>query len=169
VETKKEYESFFDDIYKISKEVIEVFFDYFGVTGNILYPVSKNNYAFIRLETDNDNLFIRDKAKVLLSLQLIVNTIVKKRLKFEPRIVLDCKDYRLYRTQFLKDYALRKANEVKRTGKIFIFKPLEPYERKIIHITLQDDLNVYTESEGENRYKRLKIIPKKNRKNQDYE
>lgn len=161
VEARKEIDNFFDKIFELSNQMLLTFFDYIGVKGKVLYPVLKDNYSFIRIETDNDFLFVKNQAKILISIQLLLNTMIKKNLNFDPRIVLDCKDYRLHRSNFLREIAISKAEEVKKTGRIFIFKQLEPYERKIIHMTLQDDPDVYTESEGINRYKRLKIIPVK--------
>lgn len=168
VEAKKEIDEFFDNIYELSENILKTFFEYIGVNGKVFYPILKDNYSFIRIETDNDFLFVKNQAKILLSIQLLLNTMIKKSLNFDPRIVLDCKDYRLHRSNFLKEIAITKAEEVKKTKRVFIFKQLEPYERKIIHMTLQDDPDVYTESEGNNRYKRLKIIPVNKNKRKNY-
>jgi len=107
-----------------------------------------------------------------LTLQEIINVVGKKYFGFEPRIILDCKDYRLHRNNFLKSIALKKAEEVKRTRRTFIFYPLDSYERKIIHMTLQDDPEVTTESEGNSKYKRVRILLKssiRNYKNNSYQ
>jgi len=161
VEAKKPLDDFFDDIYKLAEDFFNRYFDFLGINGKVLYPVLKNNYALISIETDNDQLFVIEHAALLKSIQILINSIGRKVLNFDTRIVLDCAEYRLKRSNFLRDIALQKAKEVKKTKRTFIFKPLEPFERKIIHMTLQDDNEIYTESEGDSKIKRLKIIPKK--------
>ncbi|HQM88904.1 MAG TPA: R3H domain-containing nucleic acid-binding protein [Exilispira sp.] len=66
----------------------------------------------------------------------------------------------MHRNNFLKTIALKKAEEVKKTRRSFIFYPLDSYERKVIHTALQNDDEVTTESEGNSRYKRVKILLK---------
>ncbi|MFN3410758.1 MAG: protein jag [Exilispira sp.] len=157
-----EVEDLKDEVYNFAKEFFGKLFDLYGINGNVLEPVVSDNYFLIKIETSNDQLFARNNAQLLLTVQELINIIGKKHFGFEPRIILDCKDYRLHRNNFLKDIAIKKAEEVKRTRRTFIFYPLDSYERKIIHMTLQDDPDVMTESEGNSKYKRVKIILKSN-------
>lgn len=149
-----------DEIYKLANEFFTKVFDLYSISGKISEPELTDNYFLIKIETSNDNLFAKNNAQILLNLQEILNLIGKKYFGFEPRILLDCKNYRSERNKFLRNIALRKAEEVKRTKKTFIFYPLDPYERKIIHMTLQDDPDVTTESEGNSKYKRVRIFLK---------
>ena len=154
-----------DEVYKLVSNFFEKVFDFYSITGKVYEPEISDNYFIVKIETSNDQLFAKNNAYVILTLQELINLVGKKYFGFEPRIVLDCKDYRLHRNNFLKSIASKKAEEVKRTRRTFIFYPLDSYERKIIHMTLQDDPEVVTESEGNSKYKRVKIILKSNYKN----
>lgn len=154
-----------DEVYKISSEFFEKVFEFYSITGKVFEPQINDNYFIVKIETSNDQLFAKNNASILLTLQELLNLVGKKQFGFEPRIILDCKDYRLHRNNFLKSVALKKAEEVKRTRRTFIFYPLDSYERKIIHMTLQNDPDVMTESEGNSKYKRVRIMLKSNNKN----
>ncbi|MCX8058828.1 MAG: Jag N-terminal domain-containing protein [Spirochaetes bacterium] len=160
IENLNNLENLEDKIYNFVQEFFNLYFSFLEINGKVEKPIFENNYAIIKITTNNDNLFLTNQAEVLLSAQKILNTIGKNYIGVEPRIVLDCKDYRKKRSIILEKIALEKAEEVKKFKKVFVFKPLEPYERKIIHMTLQNHPDVYTESEGTNFYKKLKIIPK---------
>ncbi len=160
------------EIKKLAEEFFSKVFDFYSISGKISEPELNDNYFIVKIETSNDQLFAKNNAQILLTLQEIINLVGKKYFGFEPRIVLDCKDYRLHRNNFLRNIALKKAEEVKRTRRTFVFYPLDSYERKIIHITLQDDPDVTTESEGNSKYKRVRIFLKshlKNNKNHNYQ
>ncbi|HPC38515.1 MAG TPA: R3H domain-containing nucleic acid-binding protein [Exilispira sp.] len=154
-----------DEVYKISSEFFEKVFEFYSITGKVFEPQINDNYFIVKIETSNDQLFAKNNASILLTLQELLNLVGKKQFGFEPRIILDCKDYRVHRNNFLKSVALKKAEEVKRTRRTFIFYPLDSYERKIIHMTLQNDPDVMTESEGNSKYKRVRIMLKSNNKN----
>ncbi len=154
-----------DDIKVLAEDFFNRVFDLYSINGKVYDPEYNDNYFIVKIETDNDQFFAKNNAQILLTLQDIINVIGKKYFGFEPRIILDCKDYRLHRNNFLKSIALKKAEEVKRTRRTFVFYPLDSYERKIIHMTLQDDPDVTTESEGNSKYKRVRIILKSNIRN----
>ncbi len=154
-----------DEIKKLADSFFNQVFSLYSIEGKISEPEINDNYFIIKIETSNDQLFAKNNAQLLLTLQELINVVGKKYFGFEPRIILDCKDYRLHRNSFLRNIALKKAEEVKRTRRTFIFYPLDSYERKIIHMTLQDDPDVMTESEGNSKYKRVRILLKSNNRN----
>jgi len=75
------------------------------------------------------------------------------------RIIIDAEGYRKKKINTLKELAKKLAARVKKTGKIFSTSPLSAGERKIIHLTLQKDQEVKTQSVGEGELKRVNIIP----------
>ena len=160
VESPEDQKNFENNVYQMVKDFFNLYFSFLKIDGNIEKPYFENNYLVIKINSSNDNIFLANQAEVLLSAQKLLNMMGKNYLGYEPRIVLDCKDYRKKRNLVLEKIAIEKAEEVKKYKKIFVFKPLEPYERKIIHMVLQNHPEVYTESEGNNFYKKLKIIPK---------
>ena len=78
---------------------------------------------------------------------------------------LDCGNFRESRKKELQELAIEMANQVKETGKTRTIAALNPAERRIVHVTLQDDKSIRSSSVGEGLYKKIRIfIPGKGRK-----
>ena len=76
------------------------------------------------------------------------------------RIVLDIENYRSKREESLKALAKRTADKVAKTKRYYKFEPMDPAERRIIHLALQDDERVTTLSKGEEPHRYLMVFPK---------
>ena len=77
------------------------------------------------------------------------------------RVAIDTENYRKKREETLIKLAKRIAGKVARTGKKVVLEPMNPYERRILHATLQSDPKVETISEGEEPYRRVVIRKKR--------
>ena len=77
------------------------------------------------------------------------------------RVIIDVEDYRDRRIETLTRLANRLADKVKRTGERVALEPMNPHERKIIHMALQGDRRVTTLSEGDDPYRHVVIELKK--------
>ena len=73
------------------------------------------------------------------------------------RVVVDAENYRAKREKTSELLAIRLANKVVKTGKSVKLEPMNPYERKVIHATLQNHPYVTTKSEGQDPYRRVII------------
>jgi spoIIIJ-associated protein len=72
---------------------------------------------------------------------------------------VDCDNFHEIREERLRSLAQRVAEEVRRQGKPRILEPMNPSDRRIIHVTLADDPGVATESEGDGYFKRIMVRP----------
>jgi len=122
---------------------------------------------YVEISSDNAGLIIGKRGKTLEALQLLVNVIVNKDRKEWKKVVLDIAKYRDKRENTLRELALKIAEKVKKTGKSQLLEPMNPFERRIIHITLQNDPLVDTRSEGVGVLKKVRIYPKKNIKRKE--
>jgi spoIIIJ-associated protein len=113
------------------------------------------------IEGDRTGLLIGRKGKTLDALQFIVNKIVKKALDRKISIVVDSENYRRKREEVLTQMALRMGDKAKRIKKPVTTSPLNPHERRIIHLALKEDGRLDTKSRGEGLLKRVVIIPKR--------
>lgn len=86
--------------------------------------------------------------RVLDALQLVISSIVSKRLGFHFPIVVDIEGYKNRRKQKIQTIARSAASRAKRSGKVRL-KPMNAYERRLVHLALIDDADVTTHSEGE--------------------
>jgi spoIIIJ-associated protein len=115
----------------------------------------------LNIEGDKSGLLIGRKGKTLDALQFIVNKIVNKALDKKVRVVVDSENYRQRRKESLTQMALRMGDKAKRIGKPVTTNPLNPRERRIVHLTLKEDVNLDTKSKGEGLLKKVVIIPKR--------
>ncbi|MBW8878841.1 MAG: hypothetical protein JF614_28125 [Acidobacteria bacterium] len=72
---------------------------------------------------------------------------------------VDCDNFHEIREERLRSLAQKVAEEVRRQGKPRILEPMNPGDRRIIHVTLADDPGVVTESEGDGYFKRVMVRP----------
>jgi spoIIIJ-associated protein len=121
----------------------------------------KEGSLYLEVKGDQGGILIGKHGRTLESLQMLVNRMVNKRLKYSIRVILDVDDYRKRRADSMAQMALRLGNEAKRTGRSQVAGLLNAYDRRIIHLTLKEDPLLKTESIGEGELKRVKIIPLK--------
>lgn len=72
---------------------------------------------------------------------------------------VDCENFHEIREERLRSLAQRVADEVRRKGRPRVLEPMNPADRRIIHVTLADDPGVVTESEGDGYFKRIMVRP----------
>lgn len=121
-----------------------------------------NNTIKINLSGSDMGILIGYRGETLDSLQYLISLIVNKNHDMEyKRVILDTENYRHKREETLKRLARRVSEKVKRTGRTVKFEPMNPYERRIIHSTLQDDFYVNTYSEGQEPFRRVVVSLKK--------
>ncbi|MCL2496554.1 MAG: KH domain-containing protein, partial [Clostridiales bacterium] len=97
------------------------------------------------------------RGETLNSLQYLTNLAVNREYKEHVRLVLDVEGYRAGREETLVALAKRMAEKAVRSGRRVELEPMNPHERRIVHITLQDDKRVDTASQGEEPFRRVVI------------
>ncbi len=117
----------------------------------------------INMEGNNMGILIGKRGQTLDSLQYLTNRVANKMQSGYVRVKLDTEDYRRRRKETLENLAKNIASKVKRTRRTVSLEPMNPYERRIIHSTLQGDPAVATHSEGEEPYRRVVVTLVRNR------
>lgn len=106
-------------------------------------------------------VLIGRRGDTLDALQYLTGLAVNKGREDYKKIMLDAENYREKRERTLEKLAKRLANTVAKTGKPITLEPMNPYERRILHATLQNHPRVETVSEGEEPYRRVVIRRKR--------
>ena len=106
-------------------------------------------------------VLIGKRGQTLDSLQHLVSLVINKNSEEYIRVKLDTENYRERRKETLEMLAKNIAYKVKRTRRPVALEPMNPYERRIIHSALQDDKYVYTKSEGEEPFRHVVVLMKK--------
>lgn len=114
---------------------------------------------YLEMSSTHAGHIIGRKGKTLESLQFLVNLMVEKFLKEPPKILLDIEKYRSRREDQITSMAVKSADQVVKSGRSKLLNPLNPYERRLVHVALQEREDVTTESQGNGVYKRVRIMP----------
>lgn len=117
----------------------------------------------LNLSGPDAGLLIGKQGQTLEALQFILARIAHRRLRERLQIQLDVEGYGERRRQQLEQVALRLAEQVKATGEPVTLDPMNPAERRIVHLVLQRDNGVRTESLGDGPLRRLVIFPNERR------
>ncbi|HEY7497223.1 MAG TPA: R3H domain-containing nucleic acid-binding protein [Vicinamibacterales bacterium] len=94
-------------------------------------------------------VLLRRRAETLDALQHIVNTAFRRQLKDDRTFVLDCLDYRKGKDAELKQMARFVMEKAKTTGTPQEIGPLNPYARRLVHLTVAEDALMTSESIGD--------------------
>ncbi|MBR3598649.1 MAG: protein jag [Lachnospiraceae bacterium] len=116
----------------------------------------------IDVEGPDMGILIGKRGQTLDALQYLISLFVNKKSESYIRVKLDTENYRQRRKDTLENLARNIAFKVKRTRRSFTLEPMNPYERRIIHSSLQNDKYVATRSEGEEPYRKVVVYLKKN-------
>ncbi len=122
-----------------------------------IQTIEETDKLYVEIISDSAGIIIGKRGKTLEALQLITNIIVNKDKEKWIKVILDIENYRDKRENTLTDLAVKVAGKVKKTGKFQILEPMNPFERRIIHMALQDDPRIFTKSEGAGNLKKVKI------------
>ena len=108
---------------------------------------------------DNTALFIGQKGETIDALQYLVNAGINKNRASRARIVLDAEGYRQRRVEALQGMAHRTARKAMREDRTVELPPMNPAERRVVHLFLRDNPGVTTESEGTGDSRRVRVAP----------
>lgn len=111
--------------------------------------MSSDGNIHLTIKTPNPGLLIGRRGMTLNSIQYLVNCVANRTSLVKRRIIIDTEQYRERREESLVTLARRLASKVKATGQEVIVEPMNPQDRRVIHMTLQNDSEVATFSRGE--------------------
>jgi len=125
---------------------------------NLTYNINeKDRDICVNIDGDNTGYLIGYRGEVLNSLQTILTNIASKDLNCKVKILLNIGGYREKREKDLENLAMKIAGSVIKSRKNITLEPMSAYERKIIHLKLQDNDKVKTFSKGEEPHRRLVV------------
>ena len=121
----------------------------------------KENIVNINIIGEDMGILIGKRGQTLDSLQYLVSLVINKECEKFNRVKLDTENYRERRKATLENLARNISLKVKRIKKPVALEPMNPYERRIIHSALQNDKFCTTKSEGDEPYRHVVVMLKK--------
>lgn len=107
------------------------------------------DHVRVNLTGDGADVLVRRKAEALDALQVIVNTVFGREVRGERHYVVDAVDYRKGKDNELRQMARLLMEKVRSTGALQELGPLNPYARRIVHLTVAEDDALSSESTGD--------------------
>ena len=112
----------------------------------------------LRIDSEYSSILIGKKGKNLDALQLLINIYAGRQGREDLRIILDSENYRIRREESLVRLAYTVADKVRESRGSILLEPMNPFDRRLIHTTLNDIADVETKSEGEGLYKQVRVF-----------
>lgn len=119
----------------------------------------QNERVMFSIETPDEEPLVGKDGEVIEALQHLVKLAIAKRFKENMKLLLDVNGYRERRKVTIITMAKRLADKVRKEGRPIKTKPLNPYERRIIHTLFKNNSRISTHSEGEGHTKKVIIAP----------
>lgn len=130
----------------------------YEVTVDVMYR--EEHKIGLRLTSASSSILIGRKGKNLDAMQLLANVYAGRLGREDVRVILDSENYRIRREESLVRLAYTTADKVRTTHNSILLEPMNPFERRLIHTTLNDIGDVETKSEGEGLYKQVRVMYK---------
>lgn len=160
IEGNEEDDVDLDEIADVAIETLQGILSYFNI-GEVTIDEYEGDEGELILDITGDDLgvLIGRYGRTLDALQFIVSSIDFKKLGFRYPVVVDVEGYKSRQREKIESIARSSARKAASQDRDIALRPMNPYERRIVHITLKDDPRVETESEGEGPERHVVIKP----------
>lgn len=150
-----------DEVADTAIEVLQTILKPFDI-GDITIDEYDGDEGELILDITGDDLavLIGRHGRTLDSIQFLVSAIVRRKLGYRYPVVVDVEGYKSRQRQKIESIAKSAANRAVSQDRDVSMRPMTPYERRIVHITLRDDVRVETESEGEGSERHVVVKPR---------
>ncbi|MDR0910689.1 MAG: protein jag [Spirochaetaceae bacterium] len=128
-----------------------------GYSGEVSVQFREERKLGIKIDSGDSSILIGKKGKNLDALQFLVNIYAGRLGNDDIRIILDSEGYRLRHEENLVRMAYTVADRVRESKQSILLEPMNPYDRRLIHTTLNDINDIETESEGEGLFKQVRV------------
>jgi spoIIIJ-associated protein len=129
-----------------------------GYGGKVSVLFREERKLGLKIDSEFSSILIGKKGKNLDALQLLANIYAGRLGREDMRIILDSENYRIRREESLVRLAYTVADRVRENRGSILLEPMNPFDRRLIHTTLNDIADVETKSEGEGLYKQVRVF-----------
>jgi spoIIIJ-associated protein len=147
-----------DDFEKKLIDFLEGLIERMGYSGKVSVLYREENKLGLKIESEHSSILIGKKGKNLDALQLLANIYAGRLGRDDMRVILDSENYRIRREESLVRLAYNVADRVRESRTSILLEPMNPFDRRLIHTTLNDISDVETKREGEGLYKQVRVF-----------
>jgi spoIIIJ-associated protein len=156
-----------DEVARLGVQVLQNLLQHMGLRARVtradMVLGSQTGSDAVLLDVSGDDLggLIGRRGETLRDLQFLTCLMVSRDLQRWPNLMVDVEHYRARRERTLTDLARRMADQVRKSGESVALEPMPANERRIVHLALRDDAEVFTESIGQGERRKVTIFPKR--------
>jgi spoIIIJ-associated protein len=138
-------------------DFMETMIRHMGYKASVSVLFREERKIGLKIDSEHSSILIGKKGKNLDALQLLVNIYAGRQGREDMRVILDSENYRIRREESLVRLAYTVADRVRVNRGSILLEPMNPFDRRLIHTTLNDIADVETKSEGEGLYKQVRV------------
>ena len=143
----------------VGEEILSKLLDLMGLEGDVKYD-DDGSSAVLNIEGDDLGVLIGRRGTTISSLQHIVRLMIASRQEDWPLLSVDVCGYKRRRRSALEDLARRVADQARARRRPIALEPMPADERRVVHLALADNPDVYSESTGLATERKVVIYPK---------
>jgi len=136
---------------------VEGLIERMGYSGKVTVLFREELKLGLKIDSEHSSILIGKKGKNLDAIQLLANIYAGRIGRESTRIILDSENYRIRREESLVRLAYTVADRVRESRTSILLEPMNPFDRRLIHTTLNDINDVETKSEGDGLYKQVRV------------
>jgi spoIIIJ-associated protein len=146
-----------NDFERLMIEFVADLIEKMGFGGKVSVLFREDHKIGLKIESEYSSILIGKKGKNLDAIQLLANIYAGRQGRDDIRVILDSENYRIRREESLVRLAYTVADRVRENRGSILLEPMNPFDRRLIHTTLNDIADVETKSEGEGLYKQVRV------------
>ncbi len=156
-----------DKVARLGIQVLQTLLQNMGLrahvtrTDSVLNSQTGAGAVLLDVSGDDLGVLIGRRGETLRDLQFLTCLMISRDLESWPNLMVDVEHYRARRERTLTDLARRMADQVRKSGESVALEPMPANERRIVHLALRDEADVFTESIGQGERRKVTIFPKR--------
>ena len=155
------------DLLPQAQELLERILELMGEKAKVVGRFDEEDRLSLSIDAEDAGLLIGKQGQTLEALQYLLTKMIAKKARRKVRVFIDIESYRARHQEALTQLALKSGEKAKKSGRPITLNPMNPHDRRIIHLALQGDKEVKTMSRGEGLYKKVVVYPMRKKDHQE--
>lgn len=147
------------DMLPQARELLEHLLELMGEKAKVAGRVDEEDRLNLSIDAEDAGLLIGKQGQTLEALQYLLTKMIAKKARRKVRVFIDIESYRARHQDALTQLAIKSGEKAKKSGRPITLNPMNPHDRRIIHLALQNDKEIKTMSRGEGLYKKVVVYP----------
>lgn len=142
-----------------AQELLERLLELMGEKAKVVGQLDEEDRLNLSIDAEDAGLLIGKQGQTLEALQYLLTKMIAKKARRKVRVFIDIESYRARHQEALTQLALKSGEKAKKSGRPITLNPMNPHDRRIVHLALQGDREIKTMSRGEGLYKKVVVYP----------